>query len=61
MALILASLYLGDIRFFKDYINMLIKNVSYNLEKKKKKKKTPFFLINTKEFQHLTSAPFAFK
>ena len=58
MALILASLYLGDIRFFKDYINMLIKNVSYNLEKKKK---TPFFLINTKEFQHLTSAPFAFK
>lgn len=59
MALILASLYLGDIRFFKDYINMLIKNVSYNLEKKKKK--TPFFLINTKEFQHLTSAPFAFK
>ena len=60
MALILASLYLGDIRFFKDYINMLIKNVSYNLEKKKKKK-TPFFLINTKEFQHLTSAPFAFK
>ena len=57
MALILASLYLGDIRFFKDYINMLIKNVSYNLEKKKK----TFFLINTKEFQHLTSAPFAFK
>ena len=57
MALILASLYLGAIRFFKDYINMLIKNVSYNLEKKKK----TFFLINTKEFQHLTSAPFAFK
>ena len=59
MAPILASLYLGDIRFFKDYINMLIKNVSYNLEKKKKK--NPIFLINTQEFQHLTSAPFAFK
>ena len=56
MAPILASLYLGDIRFFKDYINMLIKNVSYTL-----KKKSPFFLINTKEFQHLTFAPFALK